>query len=506
MKKMMYFKQFLCFLVSLLCFSFLLSGAYAQEVYEQKTFTFTSQEELETIISTNTEYVDFSFEIENTQDEIQEFNIFVIGDEKWNIGISNSNFRIQPFGKRTITFRASTPEELGYKKIVDSQGLSKFEIDDEYFGQFDFLIRADSLSSEDDLEVIYGLDVYAPTNLPIDFKLSPSSLFVTPNDPISVRVSAFNLDEELGVNTQVIAHLFMGDEDLEIGTQEITFSNQRDIVDVQFDVSSSISPGIYDLLIEVKVDQGEGQRKSWELNENVEVLEYRNLQATYDKKYSFWAFRDVIAVENLGNVDSIFEHRAELSWYERLFLSTQMNTETVNSEHVFTSEVKAGESQTFEISFRYGIVLLIIVVIVIIIGIRVYQLYKNPLEIDLKIESVKKVKHEGVKSFKIKLGFENIRREEISTLRVIFRMPSYLHVKENSFSLTPPTKVLKGSSKYKLIWEFKRFEKGDARIVGFDLTNSKGILGDIHFEDIEFEVITKNKTSKYYSKVKTIYG
>ena len=183
-----------------------------------------------------------------------------------------------------------------------------------------------------------------------------------------------------------------------------------------------------------------------------------------------------------------------------------MNTLIENGEHTFSSTVAAGETETFEISFRYGIILLILIVIVIIWGIRTYQEYKNPIEVELKFEKIKKVKHEGIKSFKVKLGFENIRKEEIDTLRVTFRMPSYLHVKDESFSLTPPTKVLKGSSKYKLIWEFKRFEKGDARILGFDLTNSKGILGDIHFEDLEFEVIQKGKTSKYYTKIKTIQG
>jgi hypothetical protein len=177
-----------------------------------------------------------------------------------------------------------------------------------------------------------------------------------------------------------------------------------------------------------------------------------------------------------------------------------------DSEYEFSSELQPGEQKELYVSLRYGIIVVILIILIIIFGIRAYLQYKNPLEVDVFLEDIKKVKHEGVKSFKVKIGFENIRREEIDTLKVIFKMPSYLHVKDESFSITPPTKVLKGSNSYKLMWEFKRFEKGDSRILGFELVNSKGILGDIHFEDLELEVTVKGKKSKYYVGIDTING
>jgi len=114
--------------------------------------------------------------------------------------------------------------------------------------------------------------------------------------------------------------------------------------------------------------------------------------------------------------------------------------------------------------------------------------------------------NEGVKSLKIKIGFENIKENEIEELKVIFRMPSYLAIKDNSFSLTEPNHVLKGKKQFKLIWNFKRFEKDDSRILGFALINSRGILGDIKLPDLEFEVKIDGKIRRYYKAFPTIRG
>ena len=85
-------------------------------------------------------------------------------------------------------------------------------------------------------------------------------------------------------------------------------------------------------------------------------------------------------------------------------------------------------------------------------------------------------------------------------------MPSYLSVKDDSFLLTPPKQVLKGKSHYKLIWDFKRFEKEDSRILGFQMVNSKGILGDVRLEDLEFEVKINGRVKRYYTSFPVIRG
>lgn len=85
-------------------------------------------------------------------------------------------------------------------------------------------------------------------------------------------------------------------------------------------------------------------------------------------------------------------------------------------------------------------------------------------------------------------------------------MPSYLNVKENSFLLSEPNHVLRGQNQYKLIWNFKKFEKNDSRIIGFVLINKKGILGDLKLPDLEIEVKSKGKIRKYYNSFPIIKG
>lgn len=507
MKKMMYFKILIKHIFLFLILVSSISLVYSIDQYSQETFTFTSLNELNTIISTSQKEVTFSFQIENSLNSPQSFKFNISGDDKWETSLLNEEVTLQPNQKKDILFTVSTLEELGYKRIVDSQGLSKYELDDEYFGEFDFSVFINSTQSDDDLEIVYSLDVYSPTNLPIEFDLSPSSLFVNPEFPISVRVTAQNLDSDLGVDTIISATLLSnnGDE-TKLNSKNLTFKAEKNIIDVQFEIPQNVIPGMYDASIIVRVDKGEGRVQSWELNELVEVIKYEKLDATLSSKVNFWAYQDSIKVTNLGNTEQIYEYSDSLSWYERIFLSTSMDKTVTQSGHIFSEEIQPGETKTLIISYQYGVLFLFIILIIIIVVIKVYLTSQNPLEVELEFNNMKRVKHEGVKSFKVKLGFENIRREEIDTLRIVFRMPSYLHVKDESFSLTPPTKVLKGSSKYKLIWEFKRFEKGDARILGFELMNSKGILGDIHFEDLEFEVISKSKSKKFYTKIKTIKG
>ena len=507
--KMMHFNSIKYIILTIIVCN-MLSLGFSSQTYTQETFTFSTQDELNAVISVNTQEVEFNFEIENTQPFSQDFNIVFNTHPKWDVESDTIKLTLSGKETKTISFKVSPPQELGYKRIVDSQGLSKFELDDEYFGEFDFPIRIDSTSSEDDLEVVFSLDVYSTANLPLDFELSPSNLYVSPKDDLSIRINALSSDERLPVIAQVSARLIdISNDNIythNLGSKEVEFSQLFTTRDVQFSIPASLSPDEYEMQIVIKVEFDEDKKKYWELEEKIEIIPFENLQTQFKKEYSFWSFRDIITIENLGNTKSTYTYIRKLSWYERLFLITDMNISIINSEHHFSSHIQAGETKEVEVSFRYGIIVLVIMLVTTVWGVKTYQEYKNPLDVELEFEQIKKVKHEGIKSFKVKLGFENLKNEEMEILRVVFKMPSYLYVKDASFSLTPPTKVLKGSSKYKLIWEFKQFEKGDARILGFELMNSKGVLGDIHFEDLEFEVVSKGKTSRYFTKVKTIQG
>ena len=168
--------------------------------------------------------------------------------------------------------------------------------------------------------------------------------------------------------------------------------------------------------------------------------------------------------------------------------------------------MERGESKTLTYSFNYLALVIVILVIIIVIFYVYVRKNSNPLVVKNQLFEVERVKHEGVKGFKVRIGFENIKEHELDKLKVIFRMPAYLQVKDESFSLTEPKHVLKGDSQYKLVWDFKRFEKGDTRLLGFNLVNQKGILGDIRLPDLELEVKLNGKTRKYYQSFPVIKG
>ncbi len=177
-------------------------------------------------------------------------------------------------------------------------------------------------------------------------------------------------------------------------------------------------------------------------------------------------------------------------------------------EGLVSFEVPLEKGGRTEIVYYYNFIPLYVLLFVFAVLFMYIYVRKtsNPLDVEANIYEVKKVKHEGVKSMKVRIGFENIKSEEIENLKMIFRMPNYLSVKDDSFLLTPPKQVLKGSTHYKLVWEFKRFEKDDSRILGFMLVNKKGILGDVRLEDLEFEAKINGRVRKYYSSFPIIKG
>ncbi|MFP4402118.1 MAG: hypothetical protein ACLFPL_02705 [Candidatus Nanoarchaeia archaeon] len=503
MKQQIFFPVFMRSLLLFMFISLFPITSFAIEEYSQDSYDFIIPQERISTISTTTEFEEFTFVLKNTQDSEKTFNLSVLEENSnWQIEFDETTITLASQESEEISFRVYLPSSLGYSRIVDSDGLSKFVLDDEYFGVFNFPLEVTLEDGSERLEVVYRLEVYSPTTLPIDFTIDPSSLVLSPEFPFSVRVSANNIDENRNVDAQV--DVTINGEELD--SKVLRFTKLRDTIDSSFQIPPTFAPGVYDSQISIQLDQEEGRSQVWQLNEEIEILDYENLQQTQENRFSIWSFDTVFLVENIGNVETDFQYSDSYRWYERIFLTTNMQYTRSDSEYEFTSLLQPGEEKELYVSFRYGIIIVILLIAAIIIGIRTYLQYKNPLEVDVFIENVKRVKHEGIKSFKIKIGFENIRREEIDTLKVIFKMPSYLHVRDESFSITPPTKVLKGSNTYKMMWEFKRFEKGDSRILGFELVNSKGILGDIHFQDVEFEVTIKGKTSKYYVDVDTIYG
>ena len=161
---------------------------------------------------------------------------------------------------------------------------------------------------------------------------------------------------------------------------------------------------------------------------------------------------------------------------------------------------------TVTYSFNYLSLYVILFVILVILVYIYVRKNSNPLDVETRVYGVKRVKHEGIKEMKVRFGFENLKASKIDVLKITFRMPAYLHVKEDSFVLTEPNHVLKGTSQYKLIWEFRNFEKNDSRIIGFTLLNKRGVLGDIRFGSLEFEVNVDGKKRKYYETFPTIRG
>jgi hypothetical protein len=446
----------------------------------------------------------FDFSVQNNENFDQEILLSIPSIQGWDIETQALSFDLIPGEKKDVSIDFVANSEFEYSSRYEGADLIKIKLNDGYSGVVYFPIKV--VSGEDDVDFTFEGDIISKEEINVFFLPKISSSRVSPETPIGFSVES----KELFQNQIVQVDLFI--DDIQLYSKEHTFEENHQYQVFQQDVPASYDPGRYTIELVVRHEDSLNSAREWNAKQQIIIDDYTNLDVT--KEFSKTLIKDqaTYTITNLGNVDDVFEYTVSHNGFMSLFFGAEFSNgldidfTTDSGDVVFSLPLDRGE--TIEFTYYYNFIPLYVILFVIAILVMYIYLRKtsNPLSVETKIYEVKKDSHEGVKSIKLRIGFENIRSEEIESLRMIFRMPNYLSVKDDSFLLTPPKQVLKGNTHYKLVWDFKRFEKEDSRILGFKLVNSKGILGDIRIEDLEFEVKINGRVRKYYSSFPIVRG
>lgn len=489
-----------CFklLLSVFALLFVISSVSGAQVYNQNgDFSVYLDEKTKTVFNDDIKTY-FLLNITNNQAQ-QTFNIDVDPESGWNINYDDQEFTLSNGETRQIRIDLVANSDFDYDPTVVSPDTVVISQKEDYVGYFEFPTTI--LGENENVSMRLSVGINSRENEPIDFSPKISIDDVSPVSPLRYSITSSNLQDDVDVSIRA----FLGENLISEFTD--SFSQNIDYKIYSHNVPLRLDPGRYDASIIVRKSQeGSNSAQEWFDTASVQILPYENLVIDEEISEDFFIDTYKYYLDNQGNVDTVYEDSISVNFFSSMFFSSNVDYEKKEGEILIQENVPKGESKTIIYSFNY-IPVYVLVVVILIMAVYIYvRKTSNPLNVEPKIYDVKKVTHEGVKSIKIKIGFENSKLEEIDTLKVIFRMPSYLKVKEESFLLSPPKNVFKGRDQYKLLWEFKRFEKLDSRILGFSLVNDRGILGDIKLPPIEFEVKVGGKVRKYYVSLPTIKG
>lgn len=443
---------------------------------------------------------DFRFTVKNLKSYSQTFEITTEKKKGFDAEVDFKFFSLKANEEKIVTVSYSANTDFDYRSDVVSPDVIKISQRSDYVGFFEFPVLIKG--KNENISLKYDMSIERPIVPDMLFESKLATGQLSPILPLRYTITAQNLKE----TTDAFVRIEINNEILAEFTDTFTPENNYKIYEKQ--IPKDFAPGTYETKITMRVASSDGKSAfEWYESKNLEIIPYTDVSVIENRDQGLFKDKYTITVVNNGNVQDEFVKSVDIGFFETMLFGTNVEDYYRTETGIrYRLPLKQGEKVEIEYSFNYVALYLLLVVILALAMYFYIRKTSNPLDIETKIYEVRRVEHEGVKSLKVRIGFENIKEHEIEDLRVVFRMPSYLQVKEESFLLVEPKHVLKGKDQFKLIWDFKNFDQNDSRIVGFQLVNKKGVLGDIKIPDVEFEVKVHGKQTKYYASFPTIRG
>lgn len=461
-------------------------GDFKVEISTQKQMIFND--------NMNSEFV---FKVENLKDTQQDFQIVLPNTKGWDISTKYEIFSLNSHETKEVTVYFVANSDFDYSTNLVAPDVIKISQKEDYKGYFEFPIKVSG--EAEDVSMKFQIEIEKKEILPVSFSARFAQQTLSPISPLRYSITSENIvnSEEVEITLEVGGQI--------LSRTKETFTKENNYKIFEAKIPTTYVPGTYESRLVIRALGSDGKSaKEWYETKQLDVSAYEKVIAERKYENTFFGEKYSINLTNTGNVKSTFTEEVQTNLFTLIFLGSSQDYTRVEDGIKFEVPLEKSESKVLSYSYNYMFVYLVFILLAIALAHMYARKNSNPLKIDTRVYEVKKVEHEGIKSLRVKLDFENIKEEQIEELKIIFKMPSYLNVKEHSFLLVEPNHVLKGKDQYKLVWDFKKFEKNDSRILGFTLVNQKGVLGDITLPEIEFEVKVNGKLRKYYEELPVI--
>jgi len=455
-------------------------GSYTIEIPQKSNF----------FIYQNNLTVTSNFTITNNLNQRQLIKITPSKVSGWAVSMSENEFYLNSHQKKTIFYKFLPTYNFDYVNNVVSNNIIVLKKENSlYLGNYYFPFKITGRNNET-VYLSYTVTVDKKKKPEIDFNAIFQNKQITPLNKDRVTIIAKNIGGFVQTNIEYKIGNFSKNYQL-----NFTKTHYINIIEP---IIPKFLPGKYKASIKITLPKKNNSFETWNFNNIEYILPLKKLIEKKEEVNNFLTKKIIYNITNNGNIEDSFTATLPLNILDRFIYKVSNSKYTIKDDKlIIDNNLKVNENKIISVKYNYWIIYLILLTIIVIVITYLIKLNENPLILDTKIYNITKVKEEGIKSLKIKIDFKNEKESEIDKIKIIFRMPIYLNIKNNSFTIEPK-QVLKSNEEYKLIWEFKRFEKDDNRILAFTLINSKGILGNIILPNLEVEITNKSKTRKYY--------
>lgn len=441
---------------------------------------------------------EMSFLVTNAKNVSVDMNLLLPNVKGWDVDSKTTFFTLKPFEKKTVTVTFVANSAFDYTSQVNSPDVIKISKRDDYSGSFTFPISMQEVQGE---KVTFSvlIEIKKPEFFSENYTIKISKESVSPVSPVRYTVLGDHIPSPEKVQVKVE---FAG---AVVSNYDETFSAATNYKIFQQEITNTLAPGKYPATITLRLEKAGGAQE-WKASEIVEVESYRNVVISQTNSSSLFKQTFFLNLKNNGNIEEKYTQNLDSTWFNQWFFSTNIPYTKNDNGYTFEVVLAKGEGKQLYYAYNFLSLYVVILVLILVLAYVLFRKVSNPLVVDTKVYDIHRVEHEGVKGLKVRIAFENIKEESIDTLKIVFRMPAFLTVKEASFLLVEPNHVLKGHNQYKLVWQFRRFEQNESRILGFTLENSRGVLGDIKIPDLEMEITVNGRVRTYTKAFSQIRG
>ena len=355
----------------------------------------------------------FILNIRNKLSKGQRINLEFENQDGWELELDKKEIFLEANEVSKINFKIKTIPFEEYEVKISGRDEKISAKKSEHLGLFQFPIKVSGI--KDKVNLTLGIKIKSPI---LSFSGEIVSFSVSPNYPLVYTLKAENFEKPILAKAIVTLDGKLIDE------REIKFENsfgkKSSLKVLSVSIPKSFEPKNYNARIVISPKDLE-KNLDWSYSEVIRVINYENIEEKRISSFSIFGEKNKVTIKNVGNVKSTYKNSTTVFWFEKFFFSSTQNYKYENNSAIFEIELESEEEVSFEYSFNFLSLYLLVLLVFLLYAYHLYKIYSNPLKVETQIYQIKKIENEGIKSLKFKIGFENIKLNEIHTLKVIFR-------------------------------------------------------------------------------------
>jgi len=380
--------------------------------------------------------------------------------------ISKDEFGESPFSE-VIESATVEPNQLDIMSHEKESAIVKFKLLDDAIPEKNYktFVRVKSLQNPElNIKHEFVIKVVSPEDV---IKIDTNF----PNKVIPGKEVVFQVELE---NT---ANILLEDVDIYIVSdlfskqyKERFYAYQEITKDLSFELDKMTKEGNYILGVKVYKDN----KLKGNLEKEFVVVTNPDIEEEINVEYSLLSNRKTITKTNNGNVNVEESYSLRLGPLQRWLTRFDKEPSKIignNFEWIF--DVKPGESYSLVIvsynnSFYWGVLL-------VIAGIFLYMWFKKR-KLLVKKNILKLQDDKKNLRFKVMLHLKNNTNLRINDIRVMDVLPSIIK-STGEYGTLKPSKIQKGEKSGRLVWEIESLEKGEERILSYNVVSGLKIFG-----------------------------